>query len=64
MNSFRNLLDETTWIDTETKRLAAEKVDAMTLRIGYPDFILNLDELNDRYKDVIADFISIKKNCI
>lgn len=50
--SFRELLDKTNWIDDETKRLATEKVNAMSLRIGYPDFILQPHLLNERYKDV------------
>ncbi|XP_046832714.1 neprilysin-4-like isoform X4 [Vespa crabro] len=51
--SFRALLNQTTWIDNETKRLASEKVNAMLLRIGYPDFILQPHLLNERYKDVV-----------
>lgn len=58
MNSFRGLLEETTWIDSETKMLAEEKLDAMTLRIGYPDFILNPEQLNDRYKDVMHELLN------
>ncbi|KAM3959234.1 LOW QUALITY PROTEIN: neprilysin-4-like [Aphomia sociella] len=50
--SFRELLHMTDWIDDKTKTLAAHKVDAMMLRIGYPDFILNKNELDDRYKEV------------
>lgn len=50
--SFRELLNQTTWIDDETKELATEKVNAMLLRIGYPDFILQSELLNERYKDV------------
>lgn len=50
--SFRELLNQTTWIDDETKELATEKVNAMLLRIGYPDFILQPELLNERYKDV------------
>lgn len=50
--SFRELLRLTDWIDDETKNLAAHKVDEMMLRIGYPDFILNKQELDDRYKEV------------
>ncbi|XP_047024708.1 neprilysin-4-like isoform X1 [Helicoverpa zea] len=50
--SFRELLHMTDWIDDKTKKLAAHKVDAMMLRIGYPDFILNKKELDDRYKEV------------
>ncbi|CAH0397785.1 unnamed protein product [Chilo suppressalis] len=50
--SFRELLHLTDWIDDKTKKLAALKVDAMMLRIGYPNFILNKQELDDRYKEV------------
>ncbi|XP_034178360.1 neprilysin-4 isoform X2 [Osmia lignaria lignaria] len=51
--SFRELLNQTSWIDDETKELATEKVNAMLLRIGYPDFILQPELLNERYKDVV-----------
>ncbi|KAJ0177356.1 hypothetical protein K1T71_007365 [Dendrolimus kikuchii] len=50
--SFKELLHLTDWIDDKTKKLAAHKVDAMMLRIGYPDFILNKNELDERYKEV------------
>ncbi|XP_076179809.1 neprilysin-4 isoform X3 [Ptiloglossa arizonensis] len=51
--SFRELLNQTSWIDDETKELATEKVAAMLLKIGYPDSILQSDLLNERYKDVV-----------
>ncbi|XP_049547801.1 neprilysin-4-like [Anopheles darlingi] len=47
--AFRELLNQTEWIDGPTKRLAEQKVNAMSLRIGYPDFILSPGELNSRY---------------
>ncbi|XP_050345849.1 neprilysin-4-like isoform X3 [Nymphalis io] len=50
--AFRELLHMTNWIDDETKKLAAHKVDTMMLRIGYPDFILKKVDLDDRYKEV------------
>ncbi|CAH2037158.1 unnamed protein product, partial [Iphiclides podalirius] len=50
--SFREILRTTHWIDDATKKLARHKVDSMMLRIGYPDFILNKKELDDRYKEV------------
>ncbi|PNF39036.1 hypothetical protein B7P43_G04849 [Cryptotermes secundus] len=53
MQSFLELLSETDWLDEETKDMAAQKLNAMTLRIGYPDFILNRQLLNERYKDVV-----------
>ena len=50
--AFREILNMTDWIDNDTKRLAREKVDAMTLKIGYPDSILIPHHLNEKYKDV------------
>ncbi|XP_070167223.1 neprilysin-4-like isoform X1 [Polyergus mexicanus] len=55
--SFRELLDRTSWIDDDTKRLATEKVNAMSLRIGYPDFILQQHLLNERYKNILGNFV-------
>lgn len=50
--SFRELLTTTSWLDESTRNLAELKVNAMTLRIGYPDFILDRTELNEKYKDL------------
>ncbi|XP_049287860.1 neprilysin-4 [Anopheles funestus] len=47
--SFREILEQTSWIDPPTRRLAEQKVNAMSLRIGYPDFILDPRQLNARY---------------
>lgn len=53
--SFRELLNLTDWIDSPTKHLAELKVNAMSLRIGYPDYILNQKDLNEKYKDLNID---------
>lgn len=50
--SFKELLNATVWLDNSTKQLAELKIDAMHLRIGYPDFILDPTELAGRYADV------------
>uniref|UniRef100_A0A182Q8N3 Peptidase M13 N-terminal domain-containing protein n=1 Tax=Anopheles farauti TaxID=69004 RepID=A0A182Q8N3_9DIPT len=47
--AFREILGRTGWIDATTRRLAEQKVNAMSLRIGYPDFILEAGQLNARY---------------
>ena len=52
MESFRDMLNTTDWIDEQTKILAQEKVSAMMLRIGYPDFILDQKTLDERYRGV------------
>lgn len=49
MSAFKRLLVSNDWIDSETKLLAVAKLDAMLLRIGYPDLILNATALNQRY---------------
>lgn len=50
--SFREILNETSWLDEETRSLAELKVNRMSLKIGYPDFILNANELNEKYADL------------
>ncbi|XP_055588179.1 neprilysin-4 [Uranotaenia lowii] len=53
--AFRDILNETDWLDVQTRRLAEMKVNSMSLRIGYPDFILSRKELNDKYSDLEID---------
>ncbi|KAH8278827.1 hypothetical protein KR018_010065 [Drosophila ironensis] len=50
--AFREILKTTDWLDSTTKKLAEEKVNAMSLKIGYPDFILNASELNRKYHGI------------
>ncbi|XP_030573719.1 neprilysin-4 isoform X1 [Drosophila novamexicana] len=50
--AFRDILKTTDWLDQTTKLLAEEKVNAMSLKIGYPDFILNAEELNEKYAGI------------
>lgn len=48
--SFLEILNGTKWIDNSTKVLAADKVNTMSLRIGYPDYILDPEDLNEKYE--------------
>lgn len=50
--SFRDILGETDWIDAPTKLLAEKKVNAMSLKIGYPDFILSHHKLDEKYAEL------------
>lgn len=50
--SFRDILSETDWIDASTKLLALQKVNAMSLKIGYPDFILSHHKLDEKYAEL------------
>lgn len=49
-DAFRSLVSGSQWLDDDTKSLSGDKVVAMTLRIGYPDFILEGNELDSRYE--------------
>lgn len=51
--AFKEILLNTTWLDDDTQRLACSKIDAMGLRIGYPNFIVDVHELSIRYKDIV-----------
>lgn len=53
--SFRDILNSTEWLDPPTRRFAEMKVNAMTLRIGYPDFILVHKELNEKFHRLHID---------
>lgn len=53
--AFRDILKKTDWLDASTKQLAEAKVNAMSLKIGYPDFILNAEELNEKYAGIEID---------
>ncbi|XP_053947508.1 neprilysin-4 [Anastrepha ludens] len=50
--AFREILKNTDWLDLSTKHLAELKVNAMSLKIGYPDFILNSSQLNEKYAGI------------
>lgn len=50
--SFREILNTIEWIEPSTKLLAELKVNAMSLKIGYPDYILSHEELNNKYNDL------------
>ncbi|KYM76847.1 Endothelin-converting enzyme 1 [Atta colombica] len=47
--NFKNL----NWMDAETRDAAEEKANAITDMIGFPDFILQARELDDRYRDLM-----------
>lgn len=50
--AFRNTLFENNWLDNYTRDYARIKINEMDLKIGFPDFILNEKELNEKYSDI------------
>lgn len=48
MENFRNLK----WMDKETRKLANEKAEAISDMIGFPDYILDPKQLDDKYTEL------------
>lgn len=51
IENFENL----EWMDDETKKLAKEKANAISDMIGFPDYILHPDELDEKYRELDFD---------
>ncbi|XP_078035137.1 M13 family metallopeptidase neprilysin 3 isoform X4 [Augochlora pura] len=51
--AFTKNLKNLDWMDAETRRAAEEKANAITDMIGFPNFILKPNELDDRYRDLM-----------
>lgn len=54
-NSFEEGLPALDWMDSATKEQARLKAEAVTTKIGYPDFIMDPDALSSYYAEVIVD---------
>ena len=50
--AFQANLKNLDWMDEETRKLAWEKAASTTDMIGYPDFILNREQLDKKYSDL------------
>jgi len=55
-----NILNDATWMSEETKLRAKDKLDKITVNIGFPDWINDEAELDKRYAtfDVVGKFWS------
>ncbi|PSN53054.1 Endothelin-converting enzyme [Blattella germanica] len=51
-NAFKANLLQLEWMDEETREAAESKADAITDMIGFPNYILEVDQLDDKYKDL------------
>ncbi|BFZ23239.1 hypothetical protein BsWGS_26278 [Bradybaena similaris] len=51
-NAFYEILNATDWMDEKTKKVAKEKAEAISEKIGYADSILNDTALNEEYAGV------------
>jgi neprilysin len=54
-NAFKDNLRKLHWMDDETRTLAEEKADAISDMIGFPNYILDPIQLDEKYKDLEID---------
>ena len=53
VKSFLERLPDKVWMDKDTKERAVEKIHALTHKIGYPDFISSVQQLDSYYSKVV-----------
>lgn len=53
--AFQANLRQLRWMDAQTRRLAVEKADAISDMIGFPDYILQPAQLDEKYRDLDLD---------
>lgn len=51
-----NLIDKTSWMDEEAKKLSKEKLKKMKIFIGFPEWYKNRTYVINSYKGVIKQF--------
>src|SRR5699024_10289736 len=63
-NSLRDLIQQTEWLDSETKNASLTKLNHVAKNIAYPEWILNNSELDQfyslQYPNVLPDLLSQK----
>lgn len=50
ISALRDTLDQVTWMDVRSKKLAREKVDNIKARVAYPENIFNNTYLDSLYE--------------
>ncbi|OXA51530.1 Membrane metallo-endopeptidase-like 1 [Folsomia candida] len=63
-DAFIELLEETHWMDEETRKVAKEKALFMNERIGYPDFLTKPHDLNKEYLNLRVSRVEFVKNIL
>lgn len=58
--AFEKIVNESKWMDDESKSKTLYKARKMKEIIGYPDFVLDTDFLDDFYSDVFHTIIVYK----
>lgn len=61
--AFKKNLKNLKWMDRETREAAEKKADAITDMIGFPNYILNPQQLDEKYKDLeVRDYEYFENN--
>lgn len=63
MDSFHTILEEEDWLTPETKEVAADKIQAIDRKVGYPDMLKNtgeIDKLYKTYQTYVGDYFRTK----
>ncbi|XP_065315149.1 endothelin-converting enzyme homolog [Gordionus sp. m RMFG-2023] len=60
--AYKRSLQDLNWMDITTKARSIAKVDAMKFKIGYPDYIINPNELDKDYRGLYIEKNSYFKN--
>ncbi|CAG9770030.1 unnamed protein product [Ceutorhynchus assimilis] len=51
-NAFKKNFNNLKWMDEQTRKLAIEKADAISDMIGYPEFIKDVDHLDEKFENL------------
>ncbi|CAK9294808.1 unnamed protein product [Gordionus sp. m RMFG-2023] len=62
--SYKKSLQDLNWMDKTTKARSIAKVDAMKFKIGYPDYIINPNELDKDYLGALKSYQAMNKSAI
>ena len=63
-NSFKNLIQTTTWMDKSTQEYALKKLSHMQTALGYPYQMANFTILNEKYNKEFSHSIVDAKSII
>ncbi|GFR64123.1 endothelin-converting enzyme 1 [Elysia marginata] len=53
--AFKDLIISNIWMSVETKQKAEEKLNRMSTKVGYPEYIMDDERINDLYADIPTD---------
>jgi predicted metalloendopeptidase len=52
LNEFKDIISESDWMDSDSKKKALEKADFIDIKIGYSEKIFNQTYMDEMYTNV------------